>query len=289
MKKGKLIGLCGLSFGLVLGLSTFFNAGGKVVEANALTLGDGSYYVYYVTGSGEETHDCVYAWKETAGGDVIAHAWPGQWIPTVSTDITGVINFEVGYKKIYKITFDEVPDYFILNNGGNGAQTGNLEFVNGNAYWWSDDLDGDAAAGKAIDFLIKVENARNSASSFEGHNYSVCGVDSQTAADLYSEYANLSPDVKDYVNRSSTKTYKGKNDSGQYDWDEGSIGFYDIMQEFEAIARNDGKLSLVRNGYAFENEGLVNQSDAFVIGATICCVLVSAGGLLFLKKRKANN
>ena len=287
MKKKNLFGLCGLAALICFGGAAAF-ATQNIKGASALTLGgDTNYYVYYVTNSNEETHDCVYAWIKEGGNDYPAENWPGQWIPTVATDVTGVINFEGSYKKIYKITFDEAPSYFIFNNGGNGAQTGNLEFVNGSAYWWSDDLDGDASAGAAIDFLLKVENARNTAANFNGHDYSICGIDGQVAANLYTEYAGFSDNVRSYIDRSSTKTYNGKNASGNYDWNEQARGFYDIMQELRTIAINAGKLSPAPFDKALIDDEVFGQnSNTFVIVLLVLSGLTVTTAFFLSKKRK---
>ena len=95
MKKGKLIGLCGLSFGLVLGLSTFFNAGGKVVEVKADN--ETTFYLDCTGFNGwdNEQSVCLHAYKSDGNvNDYIEATKVGDNYWRASKDVTGYTGVE---------------------------------------------------------------------------------------------------------------------------------------------------------------------------------------------------
>ena len=291
MKK-VILGIASLSLLGVIGAAV--GLGGKAAFAtDARTIGgDTSNYIYYVTASGEPTNDKIHAWNGSGDFD----KWPGESIKDNGIEITGgVLKFEGSYKKIYKICFDEAPTGGFMLTWGDGGDSGNPEvggktanmtFNSGRAYWWSGDTNGIADAGLALDLLYKIENARNAA-SYQGHSYSICGIAPALAADLYNEYYGLSDDAKTMVENSETKTYKGKNSSGVYDWDEDdSISFADILPELKAIAVAGGQ-SVLGSSAITAMPVSESSSAPWLIALVSAGTALTAGGFILARKKKA--
>lgn len=289
MKLKNLFITLGLTLAVGIGVGAGLRAN-NIKTARAYDIGgDTENYVYYVTKSGDPTGDKIHAWN----GENAYDEWPGDAIASVGTDVTGVFNFEGSYKKIYKICFDVAPTGFMFtwgdgSNSESGGKTADFTFNSGRAYWWDGDVNGIASAGAAIDFIVEVEAARNTASAFQGHDYSICGIDADTAATLYNKYFALSADIKTMVDNSTTKTYNGKNGSGEYDWNESTnISFANIMQELKTIALNGGK---VVSGSAKVLPTTSGDFNAIVLiaVATSFATLLSVGGFFLLKRKREN-
>ena len=236
--------------------------------------------IYYVTNSASTTVDYIYSW---GNGYLQFGAFPGGAIKDVGTDVTGVIRFQNGeYKKIYLIEIYNTD--FKFNNGKStaegGSESSNFTVTDGSAYWWTGP---DLNAGRALDYLIKIENARNAVpASGSIRQYSICGINPSTASSLVNEYNGLSSEAKVFVNGAKTYTYDG------YGPDETLVDFPDIINRLSIIAGGNG-LNAIRNFSPFiltGEDGNVLPTVIIITASSIALLSITALSVLVIKKRK---
>lgn len=235
--------------------------------------------IYYVSASEDPTTDKIYAWTGDGGAVKEFGNFPGKSIASVGTDVTGVVNFQGSFKKIYKISTHSVN--FLFANSGGSTQSSDREVVDGAAYWWTGGANTDA--GAALDLIVAEEDARNAVSAHGTiKNYSICGIDPDTASSLVSRYNSLTSDVASYVNSSTTKTYKGITS------EEEQVNFTAIFAQLAKIASGNSK-GMIRSFAPFNliGDDENNLSTIIIIAASSVALLsVTALSILVIKKRK---
>ena len=236
----------------------------------------GDTYIYYVLEDENPTGDYIYSW----GGIEQFGEWPGTRITSVEgvEEVTnnGVLHFEGNdaVKLIYRIPlkygFPTGDTNFKFNNHYDW-QSDDLPIVNGAAYWYTGPANHDA--GTALDFLIRAEEIRNGAA-----DHSVCNIDEDSALGLIEHYNSLTAEVRDYINRSKTYTYKRFEEEGNE-----LVSYYDIMVQ---ISKNID-VRLVSNNHLID---IINKdtTSIIVIGIAIFGSIAALSLLLVSKKRKHN-
>ena len=244
-------------------------------------------YIYYATDADALTGDYIYAW----GGDKQFGSWPGTPITSVASvkDVTtlGVLHFqgsEAG-KRIYKIPV--VIGYpgdstFQFNNGTNSHESASRPLVAGAAYWWTGDAN--ANAGLALDFLDRVETARNAVTATGDHKqYSVCGISKSDAEDFVEAYNALDADIRStYIDCTTVYTYKQDKSEGNE-----LVSYRNVMLQLSEIA-GVGLAGASRNilpGTIFSVE---DSTTMIVVVTLVSLAAITATAFVFIKRRKHN-
>lgn len=242
-------------------------------------------YIYYL--QDEATNNYVYTWGgENEFGPAGSQ---GSAITSVSTEVHGVLNFEGRTQYIYKIEFSsEAADTklkFQYNNWE--KETHEMQLVAGAAYWWSETIDAhNTDAGAAIDLLLKIEAARNNSAQYKGLDFSVCGIDKDTAGDLIDEYDNtLTDEGREFVDGTYTKTYDPSKSASESP-SEVQVKYSLIIAKLREIADGTEPNLNTRSISLF---GDIDNSTPIMLVVIISVVsLTAVGGYIFLKRRKEN-
>ena len=234
------------------------------------------YYISAVEDSASDTPDYIYAWtgEYKPYGD-----WHGTAITTAgSNNNLTVVKFRGTYKKIYRITLD--ANSFIINNNDT-LQTQTFTATNNSAYRWSSgEGSEDSNEGAALAVIYAVEAARNAVpASGSIKQWSICGISSSIAADLYSMYTSLNSTARGYVDSSLTYTYNGAS-STQTD-----VSFSDIFNQLAKMqsGTKSGSLGLV-NMFGSENSF---STIIIIISSSVALLSVTALSILVIRKRKS--
>ena len=244
-------------------------------------------YIYYVTNSDSATIDYIYSF----GGESQFGAFPGAAIATVGTEVTnnGVLHFQGSEtpKLIYRIPVSiGYPDgdlEFEFNNGKSkydgGAESDAFELVGGAAYWWAGGAN--ANAGTALDFLVRVEEARNAVVA--GGNVkedSICGIDATASKNLYNAYIALDEGIRTtYIDCTTVYTYKADKSEGNE------------LVAYSAVMQRLGVQGGVLPASVLHPVGFVTKDNSASIAMIIIISAVSIaafGAVIILKKRKEN-
>ena len=247
-------------------------ASGDYFTFSGYSTGTWSYYkdsyIYYISDSNSATNNKIYSWDVKQFG-----SWSGTNITSVSgvTEVQGVLHFDGNNVKIYKIPFSSRDTGLLFNYNGS-SQSANKTFGEGYAYTWTEN--DPQAAGLALELLLDIENARNSA-SWSGHNYSVCGISSTDAKAFVNRYNALNSTAKGYFNNSTTYTYKDSSASAQ-----DNISYRLIIERLAIISGVSVSSSqLMKN---LSNK----QNYTLVITIVGVITLASLVGTLFLLRKK---
>ena len=248
-------------------------------------------FIYYFTETADPTPNKIYSF----GGSEQFGSWPGTNILDVEgvEDVSGVLHFEGYNQRIYKIPFTigypEGDSSFLFNyNGSLYDKTVDYTLEPEMGYYWSTESgDYALAATRALEFLLKVEAKRN-ASSYKGRSYSICGISAEDAKDVCDEYNVIGNTERQYILRTTTKTW-----NPDYEADDPSnteidgVSYAAIMGELSRIAGVDVGLSsrtIPGNNGAAQN---VDSTTLIAIISVICLVSISSiAVLIVVKKRK---
>ena len=249
-------------------------------------------YIYYVTSisdGSQDTPDYIYAWGDL--GEQFG-SFPGVRVTSAPgvTVVSGVLNFQGSYKKIYKIPMSSTITghfKFSYDGGGTGKESANLLFSAGSAYWYTNEANyHNDDAGKALDLLVAAEAKRNAVSNYGEHNqnWSVCGISASDAATLWNQYYALTASQKGYVDSTTAYTWKdassNNTDTNQKNWT-----YAEIMLQLKDIAIKGGQT--VSGGSNISNPLALNEnSTAIIIVVVSTLSLVALGGFFFIKRRK---
>ena len=234
--------------------------------------------IYYVSSATDsDSPDCIYSWS-SHGSNQFGN-FPGTWVATAGENVTGVVQFQGSYKRIYKISIWN--DSFKFSWGGGtdagGGETGDKTVTDGAAYWWDGGANTDAGAALAL--IFDVEAARNSVSAHGSiKDYSICGISQSTASSLVGRYNGLTSAQQAYINSSTTKTYIGTSST------EGQVSFVDIFEQLSKIASSGSKSPLASSLFLRIGGGDANLSLTIIIIASV--TTLSVGGYFFLRKKK---
>ena len=239
-------------------------------------------YIYYL--QDEATNNLIYTW----GGEKEFGETNGQSIASIGTELHGVLNFENRTQYIYRIPFSsEAADTTLKFYYGSWTdETLGMQLVAGAAYWWSKESDThNTDAGAAIDLLLKIEAARNSA-QYKGLNFSVCGINKDLAEDLIDEYDNtLTDGGRAFVDGTYTKTYDPSKSASESP-SEVQVKYSLIIAKLREIADGTEPNLNTRSISLF---GDIDNSTPIMLVVIISVVsLTAVGGYIFLKRRKEN-
>ena len=273
--------------------STYVAWSGDDLRTNPITLSgmSGNVYhgvsfkqyktVYYVTNKTTATSDRIYAWTNysTASGSktVLEYGtWDECWAITATTNASevfsdGIVHFRGLQNKIYK--FSLFSDNFIIRYKSATEQTADYSTNNGSAYYLTGE---DVNAGAAIALIETEESIRNSIpASGSIMQYSICGINQTTAQELVESYNDLSPTARDYVNASTTFTYKGDGTDAQ-----DNISFAAIFNQLSKIASGGSKSPLLNLSF------MGNDSGILVVVIVSALGILGIGAYYFFKKSK---
>ncbi len=206
-------------------------------------------YIYYMTQSDADTPNYIYSFHNNGVEDVDGEfgAFPGKQITSIPNveEVHGVLRFENINQKIYKIPYSSsIGDtHFVLNVGNNSDQTGNMVLTSRACYWYvKDKTTGgpNTDAASALEFLLDAEAIRNAA-TYNGHQYSICGVSKSDASSLYATYTAFDESIRTkYIDASYTYTYADNTFESNTSW-----SYYYLMQVLYQISTTgDGILSI---------------------------------------------
>lgn len=239
-------------------------------------------YIYYVSDSSASTENKIYSWRSndhygSYGG------WSGAYIADLgdATMVLGTENqtlyFNGVNRRIYRIPYVSCDKYLLINWNGS-SQSSNKTFANGYGYTWEDDGTGNGmdpqAAGAAIEFLIKAEDKRNAA-SYQGKEWSVCGISKSDAASLISDYNSLSTKAKSYVNASSTYTWVSASSSVQQ-----QVSYSEIINRLSIIAGVSASSAIIT--------GLNSKTttNSIIVVVVVSITAIAAAGFFFFYRKK---
>ena len=229
-------------------------------------------YVYYISDSKNPTNNKIYSWgySEQFGSH------PGASITGLSdkTEVQGTMHFDGNEVKIYKIPY-ATSGYGGLQIAYNGSNhSSDKTYGHGYAYTWGDN--DPQAAGLALELLLDIENARNSA-TWKGHSYSVCGISSSDATGFVNRYKALNAAGKGYINNTTTYTYTDASGTT-----EDNISYSVIMQRLSIIS--GVPLSPSRLIGSISNNG----SILIVVIASLAIVSATGFAFYFARKKEIN-
>ncbi len=246
------------------------------------------YYVSAVTNPEQDTPDYIYAWDEV--GNKQYGGWPGKGIMVnpdhVGENVTGVVNFEGSFKKIYRIStttgYPTGVNKLIFNNNDT-LQSEAFDMIDGAAYWWNG-TGANVNAGSALDLIFDIEAKRNAVSAHgDIKNFSICGISEVDANTIVNTYNGLNADARHMVDTSTTYTYKPSGEEG-----ETNVTFRDIvvvlgrLYDLEVIG-SPRTIIGANGGAAIDSTTLIAVISIIAL-VSISSIVV----LVVIKKRKHN-